>query len=453
MVRIAKVPNDPLLPQLSVAADKEAMKDLFQRVLPGYAEGRFVIDYLKLLQFRHETGKSIRICYFLEVQDKQTGRAGDQVFYGEIAANGEAGKQDECSPAPPKFGPGLYHLDDLGMTLWGFPNDPELSHLCKIADENELMNVLKRACSSCGGHENLCAGRLMETQMLKYVPRDRCTFRHRICGSDGGEVTLYSKCRNPRVDGQSIFHHIEMLFEVRAHLNGLLIPEPIAFDEVTNTFFVRGLQGKNLDDCLDEIDLEAIARQAAACLAGLHQCDLGSLPLLTQNYITNKLNMARKLVTTSEPHLTKECDRIVAALLSQVAGLTELPRTTLHSAFRLSQLLVCNGRLALVDLDGLSSGNPLYDVGSFVAHLLYLTVREKIVLEESQAAISAFCQVYQRQAPWGLPGDSLVWFTVAEFLIKHLRKYIRLAKKQRSRKVVQLLDLATAVLDGRVVLF
>jgi len=451
MVRIAKVPDDPAMPHLSIATDKEAMKDLFQHALLGYAEGRFVIGYLKLLQFRHETGKSIRICYFLKVTDNETGCSGEQIFYGEITANGAAMPANETTQATPRFGPGFYHLNDIGMTLWGFPNDPQLHNLYQIADDSKLMNTIGRACSS-RRHDYLRKSRLIKTQTLKYVPRDRCTFRHILRADDGREFILYSKCRNPQVDGHAIFHQIESLFAVRARLNGLLIPEPIAFDKITNTFFVAGLRGKNLDECLDEVDLDAIARQAAAGLAGLHQCDLENLSLLTPGYIVKKLNMANALVLDSEPGLADECDRIVSSLLAQVTGITSLPAATIHSAFRLSQLLVSEGGLALVDLDGLISGTPIYDVGSFVAHLLYLTVREKITVAQSRIAIRAFCQTYEQHAPWGLPADSLIWFTVAELLVKHLRKYIRLSKKRRAEKVIQILNLAGDVLDGRVVL-
>jgi aminoglycoside phosphotransferase (APT) family kinase protein len=143
---------------------------------------------------------------------------------------------------------------------------------------------------------------------------------------------------------------------------------------------------------------------------------------------------------------------IIRALREHAVTRSPMAVTPIHGAFRLSQVLLTNGRYALIDFDDVKCGNPLIDVASFVAHLLYVQVKGQLSQTQSQMAIQHFCRAYRAHVPWSLPGDALAWYTAAHVVGQHAEKCLRLAKRNAPAKVMQLLHLATELLTGTMVL-
>jgi hypothetical protein len=151
-----------------------------------------------------------------------------------------------------------------------------------------------------------------------------------------------------------------------------------------------------------------------------------------------------------DPAYKPRVEAFYERLWGNVDGLTQVAPTPIHSAFRLSQLLLVDGKFALIDIDGFVLGNPIADVGSFVAHLLYVPLKSGITFQQSLSAIRIFCRSYAERAPWGLPPDVLAWQTAAHLVGQHARQCIRREKENYRSKVDQLLNTATKVLSGKL---
>jgi hypothetical protein len=454
MGQVQTMSNDTQIPQLQIVTDVVVMKDLFQAQLPAFAEGALQIEHLKLLDFGYEFGKKCQLCYKLRVNDLTTGREGSQILFGLIEPDG--GSEARYAQAlqdtnfQPEFGPAVHLLPELHMVLWGFPNDPALKHLHRLFDDDARSEIFQKHwnCFHCLPSAKLAG---VETEVVKYNPQDRCTLRHEIHLQGDCDLTIYSKTFNPVTKGELIFKIIQTIWNAPVCQSGeLLIPEPLFMLLEMNTIFTRGLVGLTADECLAEIELDAVAAEAGIALAGIHQCHIEGLPSRSDQHALSQVTKTEKILANFDGSYKARVEAIAAALREKYPGLTQVPATPIHSAFRLSQFLLVEGKLALVDFDNFLLSNPLSDVASFVAHLLYLPVKGKLSPEQSRSAIRQFCLSYAKRAPWGFPDDVLAWQVVAQLVGKQVNKCIKRPKKHSHSTVNEMLNLAEDILAGKL---
>ncbi|MCI0694732.1 aminoglycoside phosphotransferase family protein [candidate division KSB1 bacterium] len=465
MTRIATLPEDERLPHLQLATNLSAMQEAFQSRLPEFAEGRWKIDEVDIERFDYKPGRKCSICYELSLHDVAQGAGASQLLLGVMAPNGEAeasfAKAKREANFPPVFGPAAYFLPDLNMVLWGFPNDPAIKRLPALIDKTRFRALIEKY------WERLRIGpeitlRDVATNMVKYVPQHRCTFRHvlelqksRERDSSAGEVVVYSKIHDDKTDGEPFFKIVQSVRNTPVCQSGaLLVPEPLFFDHEINAGFQRGLHGQNLDLQLNKIDLDEAAAKIGAVLAELHQCSLEGLEDRPLDDELLKFAKVKKILAARDSAYNPKLDFIDGELRKRFSSLATLSPAPIHGAFRLTQLLLVEGKLALVDLDGFVMGNPISDVGSFLAHLLYLPLKGLITQAQARSAVRRFCQAYREKAYQGLPGEVLEWY-IAVYLAgreagKCLDKANKVSKRDYESMIDILLDMAIAILSGKM---
>jgi len=444
--------DDAVFPQLATVTDPHAMKEVFQREFPGFAEGRLELHKVGLMQIRYEPGKKCHINYRLQIKDLATGKSKRPICFAAVERNGEASAKFAAAlreaQFQPKLLPAVHFFAGLNMIVWAYPNDPRLKQLHRLTRKKSLEKIIDAHRGSLRLPPEAKLKRI-KTRRIKYVPRDRCTLRHRLLFAGAKNLVIYSKTLNPRTNGELIFKIMQGLWNSPVCQSGeFLIPEPLFFVREMNAIFVRGLKGMNADDHLVRLDLDQVAAQIGAGLAGIQQCHLTGIPHSTDDHVMEQAVEAEAILGKFDAAYLPRVESLTAALREKYPNLTPLPPAPIHSAFRLSQFLVVDGRLALIDFDDFVLGNPLADVASFVAHLLYLPLKGTLTVERSRSAIRHFCATYAARAPWGLPNDVLIWQTAAQLLGKQAKKCIRLAKANHAEKVEQLLNLAAAILEG-----
>lgn len=453
MSKFVAKPDDAVFPQLATATDPHAMQEVFQREFPGFAEGRLELHKVGLMQIRYEPGKKCHINYRLQIKDLATGKMKRPLCFAAVERNGEAPAKFAAAlreaQFQPKLLPAVHFLAGLNMIVWAYPNDPRLKQLHRLTRKESLEKIIEAHQESLRLPPAAKLQRLM-TRCIKYVPRDRCTLRHRLFFAGAKRQVIFSKTLNPRTDGALIFTTMQALWNSPVCQSGaFLIPEPLFFLREMNAIFVRGLNGVNADEHLVKLDLDRVAAQIGAGLAGIQQCRPPGIPPATGDHVMAQLDEAESILGNFDAAYRPRVKALTATLREQASHLTPLPPALIHSAFRLSQFLVVDGKLALIDFDDFVLGNPLADVASFVAHLLYLPLKGELTVERSRSAIRQFCAAYAAAAPWGLPNDVLLWQTAAQLLGKQAKKCIRLAKANHAEKVDQLLNLAAAILEGK----
>jgi len=213
---------------------------------------------------------------------------------------------------------------------------------------------------------------------------------------------------------------------------------------------MKGINGVNADTHVGNLDLNPACEKLGAALAGIHQCTIEGLPGRSDRSILAKLDNAEEILGNVDTNYRLRVAAINKALQEKYHDLTRVAPVPIHTSFRLSQLLLVDDEFALIDFDSYLMGNPVSDVASFVAHLLYLPLKNKITLEQGRSAITHFCRAYETHTPWGLPQDTLAWQTAAELVGKHAKKCVKLAKKNYHKTVDQLLTMAENILYGKM---
>jgi aminoglycoside phosphotransferase (APT) family kinase protein len=184
-------------------------------------------------------------------------------------------------------------------------------------------------------------------------------------------------------------------------------------------------------------------------LAEIHQCAINGLPVGAEQGIMAKVVEAETLLADFDAELGSRVKAISEKLAAKRSSLTKIAPRSIHGAFRLSQLLRVTSGLALVDFDAFQLGNPMEDVGGFVAYLLYRPMKGKLTQQQSRSAIRHFCRAYAERSPWGLPKDVLAWQTTAHLVGKHAKRSVKTMKKNVRQLVEQLLRTAVDILDGK----
>lgn len=446
---------DERLPNLPTAANAEAMREIFQRELPDFAAGGHQILGVSIKQFDHRPGHKVEALYMLHYREGQAGAMKRLILFSLILPADIAAAQYEAARerryARPALGPALQFFPELGMLLFGFPNDPRMKGLSRVFDEAALAEILRAHWERLRVNADY-ALQSSDTEIVKYVPQDRCTLKHTLALRKNGhaeELVLFSKTYGKKTAGRPIYEVMSALWNAPVCQSGdLIVPEPLFYERDLNAIFQRGLPGAHAIDLLDRIDLNEVAAQSGAALAGLQQ---SAVP--TGNFRARQGELAEfedgmRVLLRYEASYDARLERMYEELWQRLPGLTPLASVPTHGAFRLPQLLLVENKIALLDFDGFMAGDPMMDAGSFIAHLFYLVVKGELELAPGRAAIASFVQAYEARAPWGLPRDVLQWFVAVTLIAKQAKKCVKLAKENHAVKVGQLAAFAEAVLRG-----
>lgn len=460
---VAKLPQDAALPELRVATDLAAMHKILQHSLPGFAEGVLHIDKLEITECDYKPGRKCSLSYGLRVSETSTGKSGHQIFVGMIETNGGARTKFERMQSAalhaPEFGPALHFLAEQNMLLYGFPNDPKIKQLVALVEPERLRALLHQHWASLNLPTEFSL-REAQTRVVKYAPQTRCTLRHVLflqteAGGASKELVLYSKIFSSKVSVKPLFRKLQTLWQSPVCRSGaLLIPEPVICDAALNTIFQRGLEGRNVDQLLPHLDLPAIAAKSGAMLAQFQQSAFERLEARSPEHELYECEKILARLAESAPENLAHAQKLELALREKFSGLTPLPLTPLHGAFRLTQLLLVEDRLALIDFDDLVKGNPVSEAGGFIAYLLYLPLKGLCTQAQCAEAVAQFCASYRAHAPWGLPPDVLHWNTAAYLLGRESKKCLekkhKASKRDYEGMIAKLLEMADAVLNDRM---
>src|SRR5512143_1779651 len=144
MVDIQDVPRDPTLQFLRVAADPEAMR---RRLQPHFGDGVQLVQ-LKIGRFTYKPERHAHFAYRIKLLDRARGVAAKHVVHGRMEPPQESAhtwrKMRRRDWVQPAYGPAVLHFEDLGVVLWGFPNDPKLPGIERVAQPAAMLEIAGR---------------------------------------------------------------------------------------------------------------------------------------------------------------------------------------------------------------------------------------------------------------------------------------------------------------------
>jgi thiamine kinase-like enzyme len=443
---------DEDLPQIGAILNAAYMREVFARELmaAGGALATCRIDDLEIVSAKYRPSKNFLVCYLLKIVGAEgcreqlmtmlACRKGESI--GLFASAIDKPLADTGSLA------GVFQLPELEAVVWAFPNERKLTGLPVLLDTEALRGRYLPELFSDGISE-------MESEPVHYVPERSCTVRVNVSlraerTGDVGSRVLFGKtyCL---AEGEAAWHALKMLWESEARIKGRLsLSQPLAYQAEIKTLWQCGLEGKTLHqfDVRNRHFYELLAK-AGSAVAELHRTQVTSVPLLTKTEIVSKLAASENLLSRLSLKRRGELRSLTEKLMALSDGIGKGPIATLHGDLHLKNLFVTEDRIVLIDLDNLSRGDPLRDLGSFIASLHYRRLVEGWGEETSGLEISGrFIEAYRANVDWEVSEPALNWYIASALIYERAYRCVTRLKVERLEILDELIELANTIVAG-----
>lgn len=430
MSKLKRLPEDCTFPQLATVLDGARFAACLQANLgPEFATRNIEIRGIEIERVYYKPGRSCRIIFKAALRAAD-GRRGEQLYFAKIAPEPKPASLFRRALAarltPPEFGPPVACIDELGMVLWAYPNDPNLPGLATLASRDAMAELLGRE----PGRFGLPPGELVLLRLGvgKYVPGQRCGYRYRVRWktADGElEHRFYGKAYQEGL-GRPAWEILRQLAASDACRSGRLrIPEPYAYDAEREIVWQEMLPGQSFSKDGSALDLAAWAGPVAASLAAFHATPLELGPGLGLAEELDELDASSRKIAKAYPQYAARVEELRRRLVAAVPTLPAVPPAPVHGSFKTSHVFDVGGRVAFIDFDGAGLGDPIYDVGRFLAHLTVAGLEARTPATDIEAAIARFRDGYAAGAPWGWPESRVRWYTSALLLSSQAYKCVK----------------------------
>ncbi len=316
-----ELPDDPALPQLPTLFDAEWICAAFLEQLPAdYGKP----ERISIHHFIHNIGRRALVSY-------QVAWRADRYLPPEYFVAKTNGKGS--------------------VELARYPQDSRLPGLATAAEPAGVLALANE-------HLLTMPARRVRVQLIRYRPEFRAVLRHRL-----GRVRLYARVMRPSaVDAFLATHAV-------ATKTAFVVPGLAGCWPDGGIVWLTEIRGRDLRRRIRKGRLPDPMRllDGLESLWSVPQQDHGIQPFsLSRAYTRALSNFQHNLRDHAESSLRLNA---VAKTLKPFVS-SWRPTGMAHNDFYDDQLLVGpDGRLALVDLEDIGPGDPLLDVGNFLAHL------------------------------------------------------------------------------------
>ena len=314
-------PRDPGLLELPRLFDPEWLLEAVQRDL-GWADR--VPQAIHIRQFTHSPGRRAVISYLVEWDPEEYLPA------DHLMVRLERGER---------------------VRLYQFPDDPDLPGLKLAADPEGALALMKR-------HVLAIGDRRVRVEVVRYRPGSRAVLRHRV-----GRAGFFARTLPP-ASLPAFLRGWELIGRSR-----FIAPRIAGCWNEGGVVWMSEIPGRNLRRCIRRGDgpdpeplldgLESLWRQGPAD-SSTAAYNLPGGYRQAKRIFTNAARQNTELIRTIK-RLSGVLDPFIESW--QPVGIA-------HNDFYDDQLIVApDGRMALVDFEEAGPGDPLLDVGNFLAHL------------------------------------------------------------------------------------
>jgi aminoglycoside phosphotransferase (APT) family kinase protein len=335
---------------------------------------------------------------------------------GQKAADGAASQPSECRILDAKYEPGSYCrilyewrdelvtgtfkwdsdrtpeattvIPSVGMQVYRFPNDPALPSLTKAIDPRVVSAALAEAVPEFQAG----AARILrcDVKILRFRPARRCTLRLNVWLRKNESGAIYK-----RVLYGKIYHDLEKAGHVFQQMLSLSSSVPAKNGHIsfaTASAFLPDL-AMVLQDPIEGIPLDSLISceteesgsrglvgtiAAASALAALHTSGLAAGKPRSINSELARFKKRGARIGQVNPELGEDIIKLADALSAWLDTLGKWGATTclIHGDCKPAQFLIRDGQAALLDFDHCGMADPAVDVGTFLATLQQMKVKQ-----------------------------------------------------------------------------
>ncbi|MGB5080732.1 MAG: phosphotransferase [Burkholderiales bacterium] len=445
------IPSDPVLPQLASALDARAMRGVFERYLlaGGNSLEPTTCDIERV---KYRPGRNCLIGYKLELREPATGARSEQRLCVGIYAPEEArARFHKASGGTQTRGPWFAPVSliaPLDMVVWAFPHERKLGALPVMTDSARLREELLSPVVRAHWGDDWKIADVFHAVSC-YFPEHSCTVNATLtlAQARGAPRRAWSVLGKTRYDdaGSETFRCMTRLWQ-NGDRDGASYARPLAYQPEHRLLWQERVPGRTLDSLLDRsiLDTRPLAR-AARALAALHRTPLRAARRVAASDIAERLPATEALVARAQPSCAAVLARATGQLLSRAPGLDTRASATLHGDLHSNNILVDDARVYLIDLDMVSNGPPLAELGSLLAELTYRACLSGTALDALTPVLNHIVQAYRRAAPWPVADEEVDWYTAAALLNERAFRCVTSLKPGRMEILGELVDIAARI--------
>lgn len=446
MSKREKIPTDCEFAQLYEIADSRIMSHKLEKYVRAFSGAqRQRVESCKIEQLHYRPGRDCKLLLRARLSHLDEAQAEEQLYFGWLLTSDPKTKayvtqlaQQDCSA--PNFGPPLLYIPEWEMMLAAYPNDPELPGPALMSQPEKILARMKAAPENFGisGQEP----KSLTAHVTKYIPSLRCGYLYDVQTASGAH-RVYGKAYRA-AEGENAYATMKQIWESPACQSGELhLPQPYSYDGEARILWQAAISGKPFAEIAETIpDLPKLARDIGHNLAAFHNSKLSLRTEMTFDFQVQEVREAVAAINRTFPEFDAACSRVGEKLLDAAAQLGPGIITPVHASFKFSHIFASEQGVTFIDFDGANLGDPGYDVGRFIAHLLKMKTALKIAPEIADQTVENFCACYNEAAAQPLAPDRINWFAASHVLGSQVYKSV---KRLDSGLVSKLLKIAGAL--------
>ncbi|MFQ5806134.1 MAG: phosphotransferase family protein [Phycisphaerae bacterium] len=368
---------DTTFPSLPVALDVEAVRDLLRGALPECREELELTD-IKIYDVQYKPGAHCKILYRSKFFDKAVNRSTRQLLSARLLPpdqsptpmSPELLARYEALPAR-VLRTAMTYLPEARMAVYAFPADPALPGLIDACDPVAMKQGLGRMWE----HRRARVRRVI-IQRLGYTPESRAALLYEVL-SEAKDTGLPEARR--LVGKIDAFKRAPRLFASawavwRAANNRVNVAPPVGYIASANLWLQEHVQGSRLADLAGSETFLKPVRQTAKALAILHGLEFPLRSRRTPEKEAAVVYRWGSVLAAIRPDQARRIKRLRNRLAAEIES-RATPAGPVHGDLHPSNIIVGDGRVTLIDVDSMAYGDPLVDVGRFLASLRTSSLR------------------------------------------------------------------------------
>ncbi len=446
------VPRDRDSPALGTALDEHAMQRVFAELLSGRHGARIEVIACEIERVKYRARRNCIIGYQLKIRD-EAGERKQRLWAGIYPPDDALARYNkalgEATVATPYFAP-VTLIKPLNMVMWAFPNDRKLMALPLLTDAAQLREHLLPEVVRERWGDGWRITDLAHT-VSNYFPEHTCcvsitlTLIHAESGAHRSWEIIGKTCYDDA--GSETYRQMEAF---ASHEDAdVSYARPLAYQSKNRLLWQERVPGVTLMSLLASsvVDNKVLARVARA-VAALHGTAVKSPRRIVLSDLVDRLTSAGNVVAAAHPDCAIGLRRIVDILAASAGRLNLGYNGTWHGDLHSNNVLVTPTRVYLVDMDRVSIGPPLAELGSFLAELIGRACLNGEPLEEVQPMLAIAVAAYRQRASWPVSEQDVAWFTASALIHERALRCVTSLKRVRMDTIENLIAAATRIAIG-----
>ena len=348
--------------------------------------------------------------------------------------------------------PAVMHLPNLNMVVWAFPNERKLPALPLFADRAQLRECMLRDVVQArwGAQWEIID---FSHNISNYFPEHSCCINVALTlrEVESRVHKTWNVIGKMRHDDAGVQTHAHMLALWRSGDCDVSYARPLIYHGQFQVQWQERLPGVPLHSLLVSGRLtNLIVKRVAKAVAALHRSAIPTMRRFSVSDLIEELRSAQTTIANAWPNCVAALDRAVDTLIVRGGKLDGERNGICHGDLHSNNILVGTNQVYLLDLDDVSSGPLLADLGSFLAELIYRGCVKTQRLSAVQPLLNSVVVAYRQAVPWSIADDEIAWYTASALIRERALRCVNSLKPVRGEVLDRVIVAAAAILQAGI---